>query len=145
MIIKVLQSKVPKIWDAIKLAIVNVNELDEEKTTYYLNKVLHNLLSGKANCFLIVSDSNKIKLIIITKIIVNDITVGRKLFVQLGYGYESSTQEEWNEGFDFVKQYARAEQCDGIQFKTRNPKVHKIGSMLGAKELYRYYEIKLGE
>ena len=62
MIIKVLQSKVPKIWDAIKLAIVNVNEMDEEKTTYYLNKVLHNLLSGKANCFLIVSDSNKIKI-----------------------------------------------------------------------------------
>ena len=144
MIIRVMPNKIPKIWDTIKFAIKQVSNIQDNIVQGVINnKILHSLLSSKSQCFLFVNDFDKIQVIAVTKMMVNDGDKYKTLHIQGFFGYEKSTFENLYSLLDFIKQFAKKEECIGIAFSTSNPKIIKLAQPFNAKEVSRNYKIEI--
>ena len=143
MIIRVLPVQIPKLWEVIKFACVQADEVNKENMPSYFNELLHSLLSDKAQCFLRLGDDRTLLAVLITRILVDKITGGKSLFIQALYSWKSADDREWQDDFNFVKEFAEHENCKRISFESRNNKVWKIAEFLGFKENLRKFTLNM--
>ena len=142
--IKLLPAQVVQYWELIKFVTVKVDEVDEKDLQPYLNELLHALLNGKAQCFVELNETRNVIAVCITRFVIDKITGKKGLFVQNAYAFEVADNETRKQFMDFLKEFAKKEQCMYLSFSSRNKKIWELGMMSGFKEKTRVFEFSLG-
>ena len=138
--IKLLASQIVQYWELIKYVTVKVDEVDEKDLQPYLNELLHALLNNKAQCFIELNDKRNIVGVCITRLAIDEITGEKYLFIQNVYAFQAANDETRGQDFDFLKDFARKEQCAYISFQSRNKRIWELGISNGFKEKNRTFE-----
>jgi len=147
MLIRVLPNKVvePKLWEAIKYAAVQVDAVEENHRQAYLNNLLYGLLCGDMQCFLYMDDKlNKIKTVIITKIVTNEVYQKKIFCIGLAYAFEHIQSASWDKLMETLKKVAISEECSEMSLLTDNPKAAEIGIRSGYIKTWCEYNFSLG-
>jgi len=139
MIIRILPTQVPQLWEAIKFTLVQADEINKEDMPYYFNKLLHGLLNEKAQCFIRLSDDRRLLMLLITRIIIDQITGNKDLFIQGIYSWAVVNKENWQDDYNFVKEFAKSEQCKRISCESRNKRIWQLCEKLGFRENLRSF------
>lgn len=142
MLTKIIPEKIPLVWELIKFASTQIDDVSEKDRLPYLNELLHALLSNKAQCW-VRSERDRVKSINITRIGFDKITGRKFLQIQLFYAFEKSSEEEWESNFKTTVEFARVEKCDNVFCTTANNKVFEIAERLGFKEISRKYNFEV--
>lgn len=144
MVIKLLSAQIVPMWEAIKFAATQADEVDQQELQPYLNELLHALLSDKAQCFVRINEDNReILAVLITRILTNKIATERYLQIQTVYGFKYGDEETWKKDFNVLQKFAEQANCLYMGFVSRNKRIWQIGEMLGFKEMHRTFAIRL--
>ena len=139
MIIRLLPTQVPKLWEAIKQAATQADEIEKEDIQPYLNELLHSLLNDKSQCWVRLSDEKRLLGLAVTKIAIDKITGDKSLVIRVLYSWSNVDDKEWQNDIFFVREFAKHEECKRISFESRNERVWQIGEFLGFKESLRTF------
>jgi hypothetical protein len=144
MIIKVRSTQIPKYWEIIKFAIVKVYSIPAEDILDITNKALAELEADNYQCFFRLSDDGEqVEAIVITSIILNKFTGEKSLSIETLYSFK--LQKEWDEFFNFVKEFGRTMGCVNRKGKivilgySKNPRAQNIMLDLGFTESFTTY------
>lgn len=141
--IKLLPAQIPTYWELLKFVVVTVDEVNEKDLQPYLNELLHALLNNKAQCFLELNENRNIVSVCISRFMVNKVTGEKYLFLQNAYAFKADGDEVRKQFLDFLKDFARKEQCAYLSFTSRNKRIWLLGEMAGFKEKVRVFEFRL--
>ena len=141
--IKLLPAQVPVYWELIKYIVVKVDEVDDKDLQPYLNELLHSLLNNKAQCFLELDDGRNVVGVCITRFMADKITGEKYLLIQNAYSFQTADNETRKQSFDFLKEFAKKEQCSYMSFKSGNKRMWELGRLAGFKEKTRVFEFCL--
>ena len=140
--IKLLPAQVVQHWELVKHVVVKVDEVDEKDLQPYLNELLHSLLNNKAQCFLGLDEKRNITGVWITRLMIDKITGEKYLFAQALYSFKFIDDENRKQEIDFIKEFARKEQCSYISFRSRNKRIWEIGELNNFQEKFRTFEFR---
>jgi len=143
MIIRILPTQVPKLWEAIKAAAVQADEVRKEDYPAYLNGLLHSLLNDKSQCWVRLSDEKRLLGLAVTKVVIDKIIGDKSLVIRVLYSWNNVDDKEWQSDLLFVRDFAKHEECKRISFESRNSRVWRIGELLGFKENLRTFTYKM--
>lgn len=141
--IKLLPAQVVQYWELIKYICVKVDEVDEKDLQPYLNELLHVMLNNKAQCFVELSEGRNVVGVCITRFMVNKITGEKYLLIQNAYSFQAANDETRKQSFDFLKEFARKEQCVYLSFTSRNKRIWELGESNNFREKNRTFEFYL--
>lgn len=141
--IKLLASQIVQYWELIKYVCVKVDEVDEKDLQSYLNELLHTLLNDKAQCFISLDDKRAVVTVFITRLMIDKITGKKYLFIQNMYSFRAADNETREAESEFLKEFAREEQCAYISLKSRNKRIWDLAEGNGYKELFRVFSFRL--
>lgn len=139
MVVKLLPSQVPNLWNEIKFAYSAVNKVIDARV---FNKLLLNLLNEKAQCFVRVDDNKQLMAILTTELKQDE--VGDKVFlITCLYSFQGVDINKWAEDMMFVRTFVKNIGCKKIVFQSSNNKIMEIGQSLGFREDYRNYSLEV--
>ena len=130
-------SQVPKVWDYVKLAIEASKDVEGESLSRYLNNLLMNLLSNKAQCFVRLSSERSVEAVLITRIVADNITGDKALMVVTLFIMTGADDEKWEEQFKLVKDFASKTHCKRIIIRTNNELIINMAKPRGFKTVYK--------
>lgn len=139
MVIKLTPDQVPRLWEAIKYAVIHVNNISDKDCSLYLQRLLHALLSSKAQCFVRMSEDRELLAICITKIIGDEITGEKSIFISCLYSFESSSMDTWRKDKEIIIKFAKKEGCSKVTTYSSNPGIFNLAEKLGLSERYRCF------
>lgn len=145
MVIKLTPDQIPKLWEIIKYAAVNANNIDKKSCPSYLYRLLHKLLSSRAQCFIVMNDKRVIVTVYIIQFIINDITGDKYLSIQSMHSFEAANIETRKEQVNIFKKLAEKEQCKYIHFTSCSEDIWNLSKMLGFQERSRNYVLGIEE
>ena len=143
MFIRLTPEQIPRLWEAIKFAVLQIDDINKGDQALYLNRLLHALLSGKAWCIVRMDEDRKLLGIGILRIIDDDITGESAIFIECIYSFARTPIDIWKEVLDLTIKYAKKEKCNKITTYSANPRVFDIAKELGFDERYRYFEMEV--
>lgn len=143
MIIKLLSIQIPTYWEIIKFVATKAEEVDNEDLPAYLNWLLHNFLSDKAQCWVRLDEDRKIIALLITQITIDKITAKKSLHLRCIFSFRHVPFDSWQKDFDLLIQFGKQEKCDNITSASKHEKIWEIMSYLGCKETYRLFAYDL--
>lgn len=143
MAIKITSEQIPVFWEAIKFACVNADFVPQRHTESYLNKLLYELLSGKAQCFVRLSDKKSLQAIAVTKILEDEVTGVKSLRLKCLYSFQKHPIEDWMVDFEILKKFAIRNNCKNITGLTQNSNIIRMSEVLGFEESLRTYIYRL--
>lgn len=141
--IRIQSDQVPLVWDAIKLASVRSNSIDDKYAPSYLNTLLCNLLSGKAQCFVRLSEKRELLAVAITKVVADDITGVRSLIVESLYSFKPADTSIWQEGIDLIRKFAEVSECSFITTYSRTDRVCDLVESIGMNKHSTRYTMEV--
>jgi hypothetical protein len=145
MLIKVVANTVGKIWEVVKPAVIRADGIEAEHAQAHLNKLLHDLLSNKAQLFLRTNEKQtEIKTIIITRLLFDTVKKQKYLLIQTYYAFSASNDAEWDDNLKVAMEFAKQEECEYIAFKSINPRIIAMGKSVGFATKYTLLELQLG-
>lgn len=145
MFIRLTPDQIPRLWEIIKYAIVHVDDVKEENRPSYLYRLLHKLLSSKAQCFLDLDDERIVNTVFITQLIIDDTTGEKYLFMRNMYSFKYADDGVRKKQADIFKRFARKEQCSYISLKSPNKRIWRLAEMNEFREKARIFEFRLEE
>lgn len=136
MTVRLLCTQIPQYWEYIKYALAQVERFgsDEESLGVY-NRIFASMLNDKSQCFITYDSNQELKALCITEIFEDLITSNRNLNIRCLYAFKVTSNKEWREGFDIIKQMAVDSKCNKITFQTSNHRIKSIGNFVGFKEV----------
>lgn len=137
--IKVLPSQIPQVWEAVKYAIVQLNEVPQEHMKAYLLWMLHQLLSEKAQCWVTLNEQRILLNVSITRIATNPFTKEPELHLQCLYAFQGLTDHIVTEALALYRQFAKSVGCARITGASRHPRACAIMEQYGFQPNYRTY------
>ncbi len=143
MIIKLTPPQIVEYWEMIKFSYVKGDLVQDDQRQVVLNKLLQELLSEKAQCFLRISDDRQMIALMITKIMISNISGDKFLYIQCIFSFRTVPNTDWQEDWDFIQAFANQEDCKYIDAESSNAQIFTILSQLGVKEIYRTFRFKL--
>lgn len=143
MTIKVVPNKIPVIWEAVKYAAVKADSVREKDIPAYLNNLLRALLSSKAQCFVRLDEDKKLIRMCITRIGVDEVTGEKSLALSTTFGFKPSEPNAWVEDIDFVKSFARKNNCSRLLVCSNNKRIFEIMNELGFEESFRHFVLEV--
>jgi len=93
MAIMLLADQVPTFWEAIKFAVVKVELIKDEVVDRYLNRLLYQLLAGKTQCFIRLSQERRLQMIGLTSISEDPVRDEKTLFCYALFSFETVEPE----------------------------------------------------
>ncbi|MDP2159444.1 MAG: hypothetical protein Q8K02_03110 [Flavobacterium sp.] len=136
--------QIPSFWETIKFCCVQADEVESKDLQPYFNELLHSLLNEKSQCFVKLGDDKTLLALSVTRILIDKITGQKSLFIQILYSWKRFEDKEWQEGFNFIKEFAEHEQCKYIYFEPRNPRIWEMAEFLGCQESNRKFIFNIG-
>jgi len=127
MIIKLTPHQIPEYWEVIKYGVASAERRTKEDLPYYLNQVLYELLSGKAQCYFVLEKETKIiKALIVNRIVKNLINGKSILYGEYLYAFQSSNIKEYVNLVKLSCEFAKQNGCETFEFYSSNPTIWKI-------------------
>ena len=139
LIYKLLAVQIVPFWEAIKYACVKADEISEQDLAWHFNSLLQDLLSDKAQCFVVLNEDKVLQAIINTRIIIDKTSLIKELFVRNMYSVSSVTESDILSIRNVIADFAKKEGCKVATFNSRNPRVWNIAQLLGTTERYRSF------
>ena len=143
-IIQVLPTQIPAIWEQIKFSAIKADEINMKDLQPYLNNLLHELLNGKAQCFIRLDDNRNLLALLVTNLSYDKITSETFLYLKCIYSFQLADDETWARDMRFVVRFAKKEGCSYISFDSRHQRIYEINERLGFKEVSRKYRLGIG-
>jgi len=141
--IRLLPAQITKFWEIIKFAATKADRVEQENLPYYLNELLHSLLSDRAQCFIRLDENRILISVMITKIMIDKISNKKYLSIECLYSFKPVNNQAWIETTDVLKKLAKSEKCEHISFVSKNKRVWQIGEISGFRELNREFILKV--
>lgn len=138
-LIRVLPNNIPKVWDHVKYAAYKVTGLSDKDMPLYLNRLLHKLLSGTAQCFVRLDDDRKLLGLLVCRIAINEVTGIKDLFIEILYSWQLVDKEEWIRDIEIVKAFADKVGCPSVFAISNNKRVFEIMNSVGFREQFRSF------
>jgi hypothetical protein len=139
MSIRIPPNQIPIVWDAIKFAMVNADNIPEKDRQVYFNRTLQSLLSSKAQCFVRRNEEKRLMALLITRIVADEVTGEKSLHVSSLYSFYPVSIEQWVEDFKPIIEYASKTKCNKITAYANNPKAIEIIEAVGMQERFRSF------
>lgn len=139
MILKLLPSQVPVLWDTIKYACIEADEVEKKDFPAYFNELLLSLLASKAQCWVRLTTDRQLSAICVSRIQVDKVSGEKGLFVQVVYSWKKGDSKEWIEDVNLMKEFGKKEGCKYLSFNSRNEAVFRIAKMTGFTETHRTF------
>lgn len=136
MVIRLQPDQIPRFWEAIKFSFVKTGDYQKENFPVYFRKLLIDLLSSKAQCFVTLTEERKLTCILLTHIIVDTISGDKTLFIDSLYSFKFADADEWLARFEFVKKSAKEEGCKTITTQSNVPRVLELAKLSGFEERF---------
>ena len=143
MFVKLLPNQVVTYWKAIKFAAVKAEQVADGNKQLFLNRLLQDLLSSKAQCFVRLDDDRQIKSILITRIVLDGLTGERILFINTLYGFNYTPIEVWKEDYNDIEEFAKLNRCKKIVTWTSNSRICDIVTEIGFQERTRSFMMEV--
>ena len=131
-------------WEAIKFACKEADEVSSEDLPRYLNGLLHDLFSDKAQCFVVLNDKRILEGLAQTRIIYDKITNKKELLLQCVYYMKHIEQKELMRNLQVLLDFAEAEKCLAVTFNSRNSRVWEMARHSGCTEKHRTFTYRIG-
>lgn len=144
MAIRLTPDQIPQFWEHIKWAVVNSGQISEKHFGSYFNRLLYQLLSSKAQCFVSLSDDRHLKALAIVKFTTDESTGDKSLYLSTLYAFVKSPTSEWIDNFENIKKLARKEGCKTIHGIVNHDKVFGLAMSLGFKKTYDVISYDIG-
>ena len=144
MIIKLLPNQIPQYWDYIKYAYTkNNNLLKIDNYKKYLRKLLMDLLSSKAQVFIVYDENKNLISILITIIIIDKLTQEKTLSIESFILFKFMRNLNGTDEIEFIKDFARKENCKQVITKTNRKGFERFFGRLDFEERFREFIIYL--
>lgn len=139
MLNKLLPDQVAKFWDIIKYGIeqslppIVTNHPDK------MNRILASCLMGQAEVWASYIRNNgnvKFNGIVITRLLVDDVSMTNNLLIYCIYGYESIDSQTWLQGLKALADYAKAKKCSQVVAYSYFPQIASLAKRLGGEVEY---------
>jgi len=143
-IVKIVPTQIPQLWEVIKFACAQADEVNKEDFPYYFNELLHALLNDKAQCFMRIAEDRTLLALLITRIMIDKVTGKKYLFMQCLYSFKAVEDEVWKRDWNFILDFIKREGCSYISFNSRNKRLWDIAEKLGFKERHRTFDFVVG-
>lgn len=135
--------QIPQLWETIKFAAVNAEHVESEFRDRYLNTLLYQLLSSKAQCFIRLSDERKVQAVAITRIQVDETRDEKALHVPCLYSFVKVDDETWKEDIQVLVRYAKKNGCKFMTAWATSDKISSLISMLGMRERFKSFVMEV--
>lgn len=136
-------SQVSQFWPAIKFATISVDNVQPNNVQDYLTKLLIELLNGTAQCFIRMSDEKKLMGLAVTKLISDELTNEKTLFISCLYSFEGVGSQQWDSDLRKLLAFAKRNKCKKITAYTNNDRVLNLAHSLGFYERFRCISLDL--
>lgn len=138
--IQLLPPQIATHWDLIKFAVNKVSAVEKKHMQTYMNKLLNDLLSSRAQCFVRIEDKTIIA-IILTRVADDPYRNVRTLFIDAVFSYRAVEDSEWYPYMDLIKKYAEVSNCSVICTYSSVPRVWELCKKYGFTESFRCFTI----
>jgi hypothetical protein len=142
-IIKVFPNQIPLIWESMKTSAVKTNLISKDNLSAHCNLLLINLLSSKSQCFAILEDIHTLKCIALTRYSIDPITGNRILVIDSLFSLSFMEDADWQDSIEYIKKYAKANNCVSIEAKTQNDRMFEIAKGLGFTQVSKNISLTL--
>jgi hypothetical protein len=125
MIIQLLPDQIAKLWDYIKIALIESAPPNIGRTNAELNNILAALLSEKAQCWISFEKSKegkRFEAVVITQIVRDALSDTKNLLIYSLYG-EIISDRSWQQGMIGLAKFGLAKGCKNFVAFTDNPVV----------------------
>jgi len=143
MIVRLISLQIGQFWDVIKYSLQQVERIGIDDSEIRFNELLAALLSDKAQCFLKYKD-DRISMIMITEIFEERNLNLRSLKIRSLYSFALTNNDEWEEDFKIIRDFALGEKCTQILLDTGSGRVEEIVRGVGFKKLHTTMGLQLG-
>lgn len=143
MLVRSLPNQIPHLWDAIKLAAISSNHIEEKDRQFYLNRLLNALLSDKAQCFVRLDEDRKLLAVEVTRIVLDEVTGEKALFLESLYSFKPVSDDEWRKDFEVAKKFAISQGCKKITTYATTERVYELAESVGFKERFRGFSMEV--
>ncbi len=124
--IKVLPTQIPLVWEHIKFGISQIGEIPNEcMGTYYVH-LLHQLLSGRYQCWVLLNPDRVLLNVSITRIIDDPRQGERELYIEGFYAFQGTTVTSMTELISLYTQFAKQAGCAKLTADSRVPRAREI-------------------
>jgi len=145
MIIELLPSQVPELWEVIKLGAIRAAEIPEANIPAFSNRLLQGLLSSKVSCLVRLGEGRTVLGVLLSQIREDFITGERELNCWVIYSFRLIDEESMLAGLEVLKKVAKANKCDRMVTMSRHPRVWTLFEEAGWTELTRLYVYPMKE
>lgn len=139
--IRVLPTQIPLVWEHVKWAVAQINEIPSENLREGLVRLLYGLLSEKAQCWVTLNEERVILNVSVTQIGDNTITGERELRWLFFYAYQGTTEHIGQNIIAAFRTFARDSGCTRITGASRNPRACALMEQHGFVPEYRTFAL----
>lgn len=132
-LIRLTTDQISNFWDIIKYSVEESLPSVAKLEAGTMGEILDDLLSGTADCWVSYQrgNNNKIDGVVVTKVVIDDISRTRNLLIYSVFAYTQSVKESWLEGLVVLGKWAKSKKCYQVLGFTTEPKVVQIVNKLG--------------
>jgi hypothetical protein len=125
-------------WEIIKFAAVNSHEMKKSDWPLYFNRLLASLMANEAQVFFRTKeDLITVLAVEITRIVMDEVTGEKSLFLDCLYSYQIAPRQEWQDNIDFIVSFAKQEGCKKVTGYSTHRRVDEIMKDVGFKERFK--------
>lgn len=142
--IKVMPSQIPQVWEAVKYAIAQMNEIPNEQMSAYYVWLLQDLLSEKAQCWITLNEERVLLNVSVTRIVKQGWTNENELHVHCMYAFQGLTDTTVATLLQMYVDFASVMGCKRVIGASRHPRACAVMEQQGLTPYYRTYVKEVG-
>lgn len=148
MILKLTGDQVSAYWDLIQYSWLQTNPPPSGVSEAgYLNVLLENLLSGVAQAWLVLDETDDERSVVaigVTQLIRDTISGIESVVIRSLFGLKPLSNELAKSCFDSFMLYARNTRAQQVKLDTSNERVKQLARLVGCEKKYETYILPLG-
>ncbi len=140
-------AEIAKAWPQLKSSIMNLMPDNSDATA---GKLLQSAVTGLMDVWLLVSTNDDLEVVsshgVLTTKVMEDGLGGlsdKTLLIYTLSAYDGLKEEEWEAGFETLKQYARKRGCASVSAMTKNPRILGVVKRLGGDTKQRFVTMEV--
>ena len=144
MINKLTPDQVATFWPIIKYAIEESVPPTVGEQPDRMNRLLSSMLSGKLEVWAsYTKPENKFEAIMVTQFLYDEASGTKNLLLYSVYGYVPIAEKSWAEGFHYLAEYAKANNCSSLIAYSANQGIIDLAKQYGGDVSYTFLSIPL--
>lgn len=142
MIVRLQPEQLSIMWDTIKFAVLEANDLAKSQAPLFINEVLEMLLGGKAQAWLLYEDKDgerTLYTVVVTCYMEEPLLGFKYLLIHSVYAYQPLSLDKIREALEAFEDFARANGAGKVVTMTKDERLVKGFERLGMqREVFVY-------